>query len=198
MNDNQPAPGAAAADVSPRTAEIRRTHRVLIQLLKIAEHGTMTGALGRSGPDATVQFNLIREHLRTLGVEPGPLFPPLPEDASLDRVGVASRLLAAYIEDETREKERTPGPPPPPADLFARQFEGPEGLERLRQLGQALRDNLPEFFTQQGAATGRGQGTQEAAEQPGSIAAGLELMPPIPPPTDAADPVTEPTMPRRA
>lgn len=197
MNDNQPAPGAAA-DVSPRTAEIRRTHKLLVQLHKLAEHGTMTGALGRSGPDAAVQFNLILQHLRTLDVEVGPLFPPLPEDASLDRVGVASRLLAAYIEDETREKERTPGPPPPPADLFARQFEGPEGLERLRQLGQALRDNLPEFFTQQGAPAGRGHGAQEAAGEPGSIAAGLELMPPIPPPAVAVDPVTEPTLPRRA
>lgn len=125
--------------------ELRRIRRMLKQLYSLAEHSSLTGALAAGAVDAVEQYNRILERLEALGVTSGGLFKPLPEDASFDRLGVASKLLEGYLAEETVQPERTN------SGDSNNVFIGNIGnLDELKDLGRVIRENLPDFLKKRG------------------------------------------------
>ena len=124
-------------------SEIRRIRRMLKQMYRLAEHASLTGAFSAGATDAVTQYNLILARLAELGAELGILFPPLPQDASFDRLGVASKLLEGYLEEEA---------PTPPVSAQAGLGHNIviggniTGLEDLQDIGRMVRENLPDFL----------------------------------------------------
>ncbi|MBC8101376.1 MAG: hypothetical protein H7Z41_02150 [Cytophagales bacterium] len=146
--------------------EVRRIRRMLKQMYRLAEHSSLTGALSGGAVDAVSQYNAILKRLGELAVVSGTLFPVLPEDASFDRLGVASRLLEGYLEEETPETE---GRGAAGHNIVIGNI---GGLEDLKDLGRMVRENLPEFL--------RKRTSSDAPEVPGE--------PPTPPTPPSGDP----------
>jgi hypothetical protein len=111
----------------------------------MAEQASMTGALSAGAPDAVEKYNLIIAHLERLGLVSGPLFPPLPADASFDRVGVASKLLDGYLEDEDNGKQKGIHGGP---NIVIGNLPDLKELEKLKDLGKTIREHLPEWLRQ--------------------------------------------------
>ncbi len=123
--------------------EIRRMRRILKQMHRVAEHSSLTGALTEGATDAVTQYNLILTHLADRGVLSGiavSLFPPLPPDASFDRLGVASRLLEGYLEEELTGSAPVGNGQ---GDII---FSNHAGLQEIQDLGRMVRENLPDFL----------------------------------------------------
>ena len=125
-------------------AEIRRLQRLLQQISEIAQESSLTGGLTGGAPSAAKRYNSALGRLEELSVVSEGLFLPLPEGVSFDEIGVESKLLAGYlstdVEPERREERQAP------------HFHGPvvigglEGLEELKEIGQMIRDHLPDFL----------------------------------------------------
>jgi hypothetical protein len=127
---------------NPTQTEIRRLHRLLRQIARLAEHASMTGSLSDGARSAVKQYNAVCQRLERLGISPGELFPPLnEEETSFDELGVASALLASYLEEEIEN----PTPPPPPGGPVI--VHSPkQGKDDLRELGELIREHLPELL----------------------------------------------------
>jgi hypothetical protein len=139
-------------------AEIRRIRRLLKQMYQMAEHSSLTGALAGGATDVIQTYNLILTRLGELGVVSGPLFLALPQDASFDRLGVASKLLAGYLEEEAPASDVLRGVNNIHIGSIA-------GLEDIKDLGRLVRENLPEFLRARSAASSESQsGGQNAPE----------------------------------
>jgi hypothetical protein len=123
-------------------AEIRRIRRLLGQIYRMAEHASLSGALANGAPDAVEKYNLILRHLESKGYDVSVLFPPLPEDSSFDRVGVAARLLEGYLAEDAEErpgKHTSHGPQVVIGNM--------SGLEELKDLGKTIRENIAEALS---------------------------------------------------
>jgi hypothetical protein len=123
-------------------------------MYRMAEHASLTGSLSAGAPDAVEKYNLLIAHLERLSLVSGPLFPPLPADASFDRVGVASKLLDGYLEGVLEDEEEngkhrgfSGGP-----NIVIGNLPDLKGLEKLKDLegylGKTIREHLPEWLRQ--------------------------------------------------
>src|SRR5437660_5774614 len=79
------------------SAELRRIVRMLEKTASMAEHASLTGSMGGGKEVAVRSYNSVVDHLGSIGEIPTGLFPPLPADANLDSVGIASAQLAEYL-----------------------------------------------------------------------------------------------------
>lgn len=132
------------------TVEVRRIRRLLREMSKLADHSSLTGSLSGGAPEAVNTYNGILRRLNELGFAPGPLFPELPADASFDRLGVASRLLSGYLTEDPEDGAPRHGHPP---NIVIGSLGNLGDMDKLRDIGQTLRDNLAELI--------RGKGTPE-------------------------------------
>jgi hypothetical protein len=156
---------------------------MLRQMYRMAEHASMTGALSAGAPDAVEKYNLLVAHLERLGLVSGPLFPPLPADASFDRVGVASKLLDGYLEgcleqeDESNARARgfSGGP-----NIVIGNLPDLKELEKLKDLGKTIREHLPEWLR---------QGPEEKRPSEASEADTVKAPPTAPEPPSPGEPV---------
>ena len=150
--------------------DLRKIRRLLRETTRLAERASMTGSLQGGGRIAIRQYNAIRNHLQDTGVIPEDLFQELDEDeATFDELGVVTGMLESYLEDEDEiapDVEGEAGPEDRDARRAARRgrrqgrFEwgawlGPEGarfgmdpqaLRDLQQMGEELREHLPEML----------------------------------------------------
>ena len=125
--------------------ELRRIRRLLKQIGEIAKEASLTGALSEGAADGVERYNLIVRHLEDRGVLSGPFFPPLPTDASFDRVGVACKLLESYLSEETEDKDKSRGGGGGSV-IHIGNLGNVADLDQLRDLGKIIRENLPEFL----------------------------------------------------
>jgi hypothetical protein len=146
-------------------AEARRLRRLLREMFKMAEHAGLTGSLGDGAAEAVATYNGVLRRLGELGMAPGSLFPELPPDANFDRVGVASRLLAGYLAEEPEDgPHRHAGHPP---NIVIGSLGNLGDMDKLRGLGQTLRDNLADLI--RGNATPEGEKTRVAVKVESSL-----------------------------
>ena len=141
---------------SDTNREVRPLRRKLREIVKLAREASLTGSLQGGARSSVLQYNRVIAHLERIEALPPGLFPPLPEDTGFDEVGVAAAQLAGFLrEDEEDEEPRT---------RAARgnhnvhiNFGGKDASE-LRELGQVIREHLPEWL--------RGKVPQAAAQAP--------------------------------
>ena len=143
------------------TIEIRRLRRLLKRMYSLAEHSSLTGALSDGGVDAVAQYNLILTRLGELGILSQTLFPPLPPDASFDRLGVASKLLEGYLEEEVADS----APMGAGNHIHIGNIGDIGAMEELKDLGRLVRENLPEFLRKRGPAMGSEETVASDPEQ---------------------------------
>jgi hypothetical protein len=130
---------ANSAEAS-RYQMLRRARIILKGLAEMAEHASMTGALRKGAPDAVSAFNRILALTGEQGVELHDLISPLPEDASMDRVGVACKLLQMVLEDELEGEEEHD------VRVLVGRAKREEEMGRIQDIGAVLRDHLPDFL----------------------------------------------------
>lgn len=128
----------------------------------------MTGSLQGGGRIAIRQYNAIRSHLQDNDVIPDELFQELDEDeATFDELGVVTGMLDSYLEEEEEgspdaEGERRgeegdarrgrKGRRHGPWGAEAARFWGdPQALRDLQELGETLREHLPELLKRRGS-----------------------------------------------
>jgi hypothetical protein len=111
------------------------------------------------------QYNAILERLKELGVISGGLFEPVAGEASFDEVGVAACQLAEFLreddEEETRRRWRHGGGvfEASPGHVKIVGFPG-----NISDLGDILREYLPDFIKQKVASAFRVDVKKEGAE----------------------------------
>jgi hypothetical protein len=105
---------------------------------------------------AVRSYNSTVQHLTNTGEVPPGLFPPLPEDANLDTVGIASGQLAEYLSAGLPEQEEQKGK--------GGSMIGGDGfvinLGGLGDVGELIREHLPEWLRGK-----RGEPEPKEAEQ---------------------------------
>ena len=149
--------------------DVRKMRRLLRETTRLAERASMTGSLQGGGRIAIRQYNAIRNHLQDNGVIPEDLFQELDEDeATFDELGVVSGMLDSYLEDEDEGAPDVDGERGPEdrearrgrrgrrhgpfgwaawcGPEAARMWGDPETLKDLRQMGEELREHLPELL----------------------------------------------------
>lgn len=118
----------------------RRARRLLRAITDLARDASLTGSLERGARTAIRQYNGLLEYLSKTGVVPRDLFSLLDEDeATFDELGVACALLSAFIEDEETENQ------PATTETIVVTTETQE-LSELRELGQLIREHMPEVL----------------------------------------------------
>lgn len=155
--------------------DLRKIRRLLRETTRLAERASMTGSLQGGGRIAIRQYNAIRNHLQDEGVIPDDLFQELDEDeATFDELGVVTGMLDSYLEEEEGD---APGGVRPGNEESAdrhgrrgrrhwhggwdwggndereRRWNNPEMLQELQQLGETLREHLPELLRMRGRTT---------------------------------------------
>lgn len=149
--------------------DLRKIRRLLRETTRLAERASMTGSLQGGGRIAIRQYNAIRNHLQDNEVIPDSLFQALDEDeATFDELGVVTGMLDSYLEEDEEGAPEGEGEANP-EDREARRgrrgkrherFErglwlGPEGariwndpeaVRDLRQMGEDLREHLPDLL----------------------------------------------------
>src|SRR4051812_18734821 len=85
--------------------ELRRVIRMLERTVKMAEGASLTGAMSGGKEFAVRSYNSTVPPWTTREGAPPGLSPPLPEDANLDAVGIASAQLAEYLSAGLPEAE---------------------------------------------------------------------------------------------
>src|SRR5690242_2797558 len=159
--------------------ELRRVVRMLERTVKMAEGASLTGAMSGGREFAVRSYNATVEHLTNTGEVPPGLFAPLPEDANLDAVGIASAQLAEYLGAGLPEQADSKGKGGP--------IIGGDGvvisLGGLGEIGELVRDHLPEWLrgrrsqpepTEKQPEQTEASGTQSAAGPAASARAGSE------------------------
>lgn len=125
--------------------DIRRIRRLLSETARLSEHASLTGSLEKGSKLGIRQYNAIREHLQEIGAIPEDLFPDLDEDeCGFDELGVATKLLETYLEDE--EPEETPRREERKHRHVHIGFGGQGGFVDLKNLGEIIRTQLPEIL----------------------------------------------------
>lgn len=152
------------AEINP--AELQRLRSVLKQITSLAKEASLTGSLEKGSRSAAQQYNRILKILQDKSVDLGGLFEPLAEDASFDEIGVTAAQLAGYIENEVQHGT-VPVPPVPPmppvppvapeqphsvTSNFSIDMSSLKELDKLKGLGQMIREQLPEWIKQEVAA----------------------------------------------
>ena len=123
--------------------EARRLKRLLREMYKLAEHASLSGALADGAVELTGRYNAILQRLPTLGIPTDDLFPPLPADASVDRIGIVCKLLSGYLADEDEDDQgRRYGP-----NVVIGNMSGMEDLEKLKDIGRVIRENIADAFS---------------------------------------------------
>jgi hypothetical protein len=133
--------------------DLRRIRRLLRETTRLAEHASMTGSLQGGQRIAIRQYNAIRNHLEEEGAIPEGLFQELDEDeATFDELGVVTGMLDGYLEEDLEEGEAFEGREGRAGRREERRHRRftlglghLEGLEELRNLGEAIRECLPEL-----------------------------------------------------
>jgi len=82
-------------------------------------------------------------YLESAGALPGGLFPPLPEEATFDEVGVAAAQLAGYLEEEPGDDVESS---PRTGGNVIIGLGGLKAFKELKEFGQQIRDHLPEWL----------------------------------------------------
>src|SRR5687767_3010068 len=123
-------------------AELRRIVRMLEKTEQLAENASLTGSLAGGKEYAVRSYNSILKHLIDTGEVPAALFPPLPDDASIDEVGIASAQLAGYLRGGLTQ---TPSAAGRPSGLLG------DGnvffnVGSLGEIADLVRENLPEWL----------------------------------------------------
>lgn len=135
-------------ETEKKTKAIRKVRRMLREIHSLAEHASLSGAFEKEGAlEAVRAYNLLLTHLGEQEVDLGGMFQPLPEAASFDRIGVASRLLRGYLEDE--EDEGSSGKSVKIVVGKHGEHAGHINLEelgKLKDIGAVIREHLPDFL----------------------------------------------------
>ncbi|MBW7929084.1 MAG: hypothetical protein H3C58_13570, partial [Fimbriimonadaceae bacterium] len=76
-----------------------RMRRMLQELASMAEHASLTGALGGGEADAVRRYNSILAWAVREGVLPADVFTELPPSAGWSSIGVESRMLASCLDE---------------------------------------------------------------------------------------------------
>ena len=140
-------------------ADLKRLQRLLKEIVKVAEMASMSGAFDGGAADAVEKYNLILSRLVKRGVELDDLFPPLPPDASFDRVGVAAKLLSSFIVEETHEGFASA----PQINGFHIHVENLGKMTDLEGLKKLIQENLPEWASGKVIINDTGQEESETA-----------------------------------
>ncbi len=106
------------------------------------------------------QYNQTVQYLEEQGAIPRGFFQQLREDASFEEVGVAAAQLAGYIqEDDEPERRGRPDPSSGNVGLGSHNvifgLGGLRELKELKDLGQILRESMPEWLRDKIAEKGR-------------------------------------------
>jgi len=125
-------------------AELRRVVRMLERTVKMAEGASLTGAMSGGREFAVRSYNSTVEHLTNTGEVPPGLFPPLPEDANLDAVGIASAQLAEYLSAGLPDAEPQAGGGP--AGRILGDGNVFFNIGGLGEIGELVREHLPEWL----------------------------------------------------
>jgi|GEM_PF-4461227 hypothetical protein len=125
----------------PKVIEIRRIRRLLKEINKLADHASLTGSLRNGASEAAEMYNLSLHRLKELGIDATVLFRELPTDAGFDKVGVASKLLYGYLEEDETDTRRFHAP-----NIVIGNLSGLGDLDKLKDLGQTIRENLRDFL----------------------------------------------------
>lgn len=145
--------------------EVRRLGRMLVSISKMAREASLTGQLKNGKGVAIRQYNAVLERLKELELISGDLFPPVSEDAPFDEVGVAAWQLAEFLreddEEEHRRRWRHGGGvfEASPGHVKIVGFPG-----NISDLGDILREYLPDFIKQKVASAFRVELKKECAE----------------------------------
>lgn len=134
-------------ETNKKAKEIRKARRMLRELSQLSEHASLTGAYKSEGAvDAIQAYNQILAFVEAQEISTHGMFSTLPSDASWSRLGVSSRLLRSFLEEE--EEECAPkgvkivvgkhGEHAGHIDL--------EELGKLKDIGAVIREHLPDFL----------------------------------------------------
>lgn len=88
--------------------EVKRIFRLLTTTARLAEHASLTGALSGGEKRCIRQYNNALNRIAEIGAVSEGLFDPLEEGAPFGEVGVACKLLAAYLEGEFDDEDDDP------------------------------------------------------------------------------------------
>jgi len=86
--------------------ELRATRRLLHEISQMCEHATLTGSLGGGAPRTVARYNSILARLVSEGAVPEGLFTSLAENSEYGEIGVEARMLASYIREGEKEKDK--------------------------------------------------------------------------------------------
>jgi hypothetical protein len=115
-----------------KTSSLRRIRRMLRELSELSEHASMTGMLEKGTRAAVASYNQLLAMIQASGTVVEPLFVPLAKTVCFDELGVASRLLRAYLaEDESSQIK-----------LVTHHDGNLVELGKLRDVGQLVRDTV--------------------------------------------------------
>jgi hypothetical protein len=132
-----------------QAVEIRRIRRMLRETARMAKEASLTQALAKGVRTSVAQYNHIVQHLEKLEAVPTGFFPPLPDDAAFDDVGVASAQLASYLQEDEEEQPRAPhGPGHGNGNVHVNigGLRDLKDLKELKELGQIIREQLPDWM----------------------------------------------------
>jgi hypothetical protein len=123
-------------------AELRRIVRMLEKTEQLAQNASLTGSLAGGKEFAVRSYNSVLKHLTDTGEVPAALFPPLPDGASIDEVGIASAQLAEYL------REGLPQTPPAAGKPSGLLGDGNVffNVGSLAEIADLVRENLPEWL----------------------------------------------------
>jgi hypothetical protein len=122
--------------------ELRRIVRMLEKTASMAEHASLTGSMAGGKEFAVRSYNSVLTHLAEQGEIPAALFPPLPEGASLDEVGIASAQLAEYVRAGIPEPQEGQGAGASKLGDNNVFF----NIGGLGEIGELVREHLPEWL----------------------------------------------------
>ena len=161
---------------SDNRTEIRRLRRLVREIGELAQHASLTGSLQGGASSAARRYNTIIQRLEELGaVSPG-LFQPLAADeaANFDEIGVESKLVAGYLEEEEEEERAGKGQHGGP-NVIIGSLNGMQSLEELKDLGRIIRENLPEWMREKARERHEGEREEPRAETAGRAASLSEV-----------------------
>ena len=121
---------------------------MLLETARMAKEASLTRSLEKGGRTSVLQYNHVLQHLEKLGALPAGFFALLPEDATLDDVGIASAQVASYLQEdeEERPRDRQHGHHSGNVNVSIGGLRDLKELKELKELGQIIREQLPEWM----------------------------------------------------
>src|SRR5580700_3129003 len=95
------------SDTEVDKKEVSRLRHLLLKMAELAEHVEQTGSFESGLNNSLIRYNTIVQRLEQLGACANGLFPALASDASAGTLGAEATLLAEYLEDITKEGEKS-------------------------------------------------------------------------------------------